>query len=95
MVNTYFTPENRAVAVYYREESDEAPDPRFAGLDDQELQQVRQMMTMIQQVNPEQLAAFAAQIEQMAGQAPPEQQDMVRVLGELVQERLDAAGGGR
>ena len=95
VVNTYFTPENRAVAVYYREESDEAPDPRFAGLDDQELQQVRQMMTMIQQVNPEQLAAFAAQIEQMAGQAPPEQQDMVRVLGELVQERLDAAGGGR
>ena len=49
VVNTYFTPENRAVAVYYREESDEAPDPRFAGLDDQELQQVRQMMTMIQQ----------------------------------------------
>ena len=46
-------------------------------------------------MNPEQLAAFAAQIEQMAGQAPPEQQDMVRVLGELVQERLDAAGGGR
>ncbi len=95
VVNTYFTPENRAVAVYYREESDEAPDPRFAGLDDQELQQVRQMMTMIQQMNPEQLAAFAAQIEQMAGQAPPEQQDMVRVLGELVQERLEAAGGGR
>ena len=95
VVNTYFTPENRAVAVYYREESDEAPDPRFAGLDDMELQQVRQMMTMIQQLNPEQLAAFAAQIEQMAGQAPPENQDMVRVLGELVQERLDAAGGGR
>ena len=95
VVNTYFTPENRAVAVYYREESDEAPDPRFAGLDDQELQQVRQMMTMIQQMNPEQLAAFAAQIEQTAGQAPPEQQDMVRVLGELVQERLEAAGGGR
>ena len=95
VVNTYFTPENRAVAVYYREESDEAPDPRFAGLDDMELQQVRQMMTMIQQLNPEQLAAFAAQIEQMAGQAPPENQDMVRVLAELVQERLDAAGGGR
>ena len=95
VVTTYFTPENRAVAVYYREESDDAPDPRFAGLDDQELQQVRQMMTMIQQMNPEQLAAFAAQIEQMAGQAPPENQDMVRVLGELVQERLDAAGGGR
>ena len=36
VANTYFAPENRAVAVYYRKESDEAPGARLDGLDEQE-----------------------------------------------------------
>ena len=36
VANTYFAPENRAVAVYYRKESDEAPDPRLDVPDEQE-----------------------------------------------------------
>jgi hypothetical protein len=36
-----------------------------------------------------------AQIEQMAGQATPENQDMVAALRAIAQERLDAAGGAR
>ncbi len=95
VANTYFELENRSVAIYYRKESDEAPDPRLEGLDDDERQQVRQVMTMIQQLNAEQLTQFMAQIEQMAGQAPPENQDMVAVLRELVSERRAAAGAGR
>ena len=95
VANTYFALENRSVAIYYRKESDEAPDPRLEGLDDDERQQVRQAMTMIQQLNAEQLTQFMAQIEQMAGQAPPENQDMVAVLRELVSERQAAAGAGR
>ena len=95
VANTYFEPENRAVAIYYRQESDEAPDPRLVGLDDAERQQVRQMMNMIPQMNADQLAQFAAQVEQMVGQVPPENQDMAGVLMELVQERLVAAGSAR
>ena len=95
VASTYFEPENRAVAIYYRQESDEATDPRLLGLDDAEQQQVRQMMNMIQQMNADQLAQLAAQVEQMAGQVPPENQDMAEVLIELVQERLLAAGSAR
>ena len=95
VANTYFEPENRAVAIYYRRESDEAPDPRLAGLDDQEKQQVQQMLTMIGQMNAEQLTQFMAQLEQMAAQAPPENQDMAAVVLEIARERLTAAGDGR
>ncbi len=67
----------------------------FAGLDDQERQQVRQIQTMLAQANEEQLRQFQAQTEQMAAQAPPENQDMVEALQQLVQERLDDVGAAR
>ena len=95
VAGTYFEPENRTVAIYYREESDEAPDPRLAGLDPEEQQQVRQMEAMIGQLNAEQLGQFIAQFEQMSSQAPPENQDMVAVVLELLRERQAAEEGGR
>ena len=95
VANKYFAPENRAVAVYYRRATDAASDPRLEPLDDQERQQVRQMMTMMGQMDAAQLGQFMSQVEQMAGQAPPENQDMAAVLLELVRERLAAAGGAR
>ena len=96
VAGTYFEPENRTVAIYYREESDEAPDPRLAGLDPEEQQQVRQMEAMIAQLNAEQLGQFIAQFEQMSSQAPPESQDMVGVVLELLRERQAAEEeGGR
>ena len=87
VAGTYFEPENRTVAIYYREESDEAPDPRLAGLDPDELQQVRQLEAMIGQLNAEQLGQFIAQFEQMSSQAPPESQDMVAVVLDMLRER--------
>ena len=95
VANTYFTAENRAVAIYYRQEGAAEDDPLLAGLDDQERQQVRQIQTMLAQANEEQLRQLQAQTEQMAGQAPPENQDMVEAIQQLVQERLDDVGGGR
>jgi predicted Zn-dependent peptidase len=95
VANTYFEPENRAVAVYYREESSEPPDPRLAGLDDQEREQVMQVIGMVGEATPEQLGQLASQIEQMGGQAPEENQDMIAALREIVQERLAAGGAGR
>ncbi len=95
VAGTYFEPENRTVAIYYREESDEAPDPRLAGLDPEEQQQVRQIEAMIGQLNAEQLGQFIAQFEQMSSQAPPESQDMVAVVLDLLRERQAAEEGGR
>ena len=96
VAGTYFESENRTVAIYYREESDEAPDPRLAGLDPEEQQQVRQMEAMIGQLNAEQLGQFMSQFEQMSAQAPPESQDMVAVVLELLRERQAATQeGGR
>ena len=95
VANTYFEPENRAVAIYYREESSEPADPRLAGLDDQERQQVMQVIGMVAQATPEQLGQLASQIEQMGGQAPEENQDMIAALREIVQERLAAGEAGR
>ena len=87
VANTYFEPENRAVAVYYRKASDEAPDPRLAGLDPEEQEQIRQMQAMIGQLNAEQIGQFIERFEQMSSQAPPENQDMVAVALELLRER--------
>ena len=95
VANTYFEPENRAVAIYYRRASDAPPDPRLEGLDDQERQQVRQMTTTMQQMDAEQLGQFMAQLEQMSTQAPPENQDMVAALVEIARERQAAVEGGR
>ena len=96
VADTYFEPENRTVAIYYRQASDEAPDPRLAGLDPEEQQQIRQMQAMIGQLNAEQIAQFIERFEQNASQAPPESQDMVAVVLELLRERQAAAEeGGR
>jgi hypothetical protein len=96
VAGTYFEPENRTVAIYYRQASDEAPDPRLAGLDEEEQAQIRQMRGMIAQLDAAQVAQFIAQFEQASSQAPPENQDMVAVVLELLRERQAAAEeGGR
>ena len=96
VANAYFTPENRAVAIYYREESASTEDdPLLEGLDDEEQQQVNQIRTMLSQMDTETINQFMSQAEQMRAQVPPESQDMADVILELVQRRLDEIGGGR
>ena len=97
VANTYFEPENRAVAIYYRkEESDEVLDPRVIGLDQEERRQVSQLQSMIDQFDVEQLAEFILQFEQNAAQAPPDSRDMVDVVLEILRERLEVeSAGGR
>ena len=95
VANTYFTKENRAVAIYYRQEGGAEENPLLTGLDDDERQQVRQVMTMIGQMEEAQLRQFLAQAEQMVAQAPEENQDMARAVLQLVQEQLESVGGAR
>ena len=96
VANTYFKPETRAVAVYYRDESSAAQDdPLLAGLSDEERQQIGQMRAVIGQMEAEQLNQFLAQAEQMVGQAPPEGRNLAEALVALVRQRLEEMGGGR
>lgn len=96
VADTYFTPETRAVAVYYRDESTAAEvDPLLAGLSDEERQQIGQVRAMIGQMPAEQLEQFLAQAEQMVGQAPQENRDMAEALVALVRQRIEEMGGGR
>ena len=96
VANTWFTPETRAVAVYYRDEGTEVEvDPLLVGLSDEERQQVRQVRAMLGQMPAEQLEQFLAQAEQMVGQVPPENRDMAEALVALVRQRIDEQGGAR
>ena len=96
VANTYFTPESRAVAIYYRTEGEETEtDPLLAGLSDEEQQQVRQMRTMISQMDAQQLTQFLGQAEQMMGQAPPDAQDAAQVMIDVIQQRLEELEGGQ
>ena len=92
----YFTPESRAVAVYHREEGEDAePDPLLADLSEDERQQVEQVRAMIGQMGEEQLRGFLAQADQMRSQLPAESQDMADALQEIVERRLAELGGER
>ena len=96
VANTWFTPETRAVAVYYRDEGTEVEaDPLLVGLSDEERQQVRQVRAMLGQMPAEQLEQFLAQAEQMVGQVPPENRDMAEALVALARQRIEEQGGGR
>ena len=92
----YFTEENRAVAIYYRREGSDAEDSALlAGLDEEERAQVQQMMTMVSELDEEQLRQFQAQTEQMLADVPAESEDMARALVHVIEDQLESLGGGR
>ena len=96
VANTYFTSESRAVAIYYRTEGEEGDaDPLLAGLSDEEQQQVRQMRSMIGQMDAQQLTQFLGQAEQMMSQAPPDAQDAAQAMIAVIQQRLEELEGGQ
>ena len=96
VANTYFTPESRAVAIYYRTEGEETEtDPLLAGLSDEEQQQVRQVRSMISQMDTQQLTQFLGQAEEMMNQAPPDAQDAAQAMIAVIQQRLEEVEGGQ
>ncbi len=91
VASTYFEPENRSVAIYYRAESAEPEDPRLAGLDEQERQTITMVGQQLAGATAEQLTPLRQQLAQMEGQSaqvPPENQDMFELMIELIRERI-------
>ena len=65
------------------------------GLSDEEQQQVRQMRTMISQMDAQQLTQFLGQAEQMMGQAPPDARDAAQAMIAVIQQQLEELEGGQ
>ncbi|MEJ7713024.1 MAG: hypothetical protein WKF84_25070 [Pyrinomonadaceae bacterium] len=69
VANTYFTPENRTVVIYYTKKGaaeGEKENPLLTDLDDEEKAQVKQMQAMLGQMKPDQVKMMLTQIEQKA-----------------------------
>ena len=98
VANKYFAPENRTVGVYYRKEGAAAEDPRLAGLDEQEQQQIRMVVQQLEQDKPETVELLRqrlTQMETMLPQVPEENQDMFQLMIELMREKLQELEGGQ
>ena len=95
VANTYFTPENRTIAVYYTKKGAGADDPLLTGLDEQEKTQVGQFRGMIGQMKLEQVKGMLAQIEGQTASAPADKQDMLKVVKKLLEDRLKQLEGAK
>jgi predicted Zn-dependent peptidase len=96
VANTYFAPENRTVAIYYRKEGSAPEDPRLAGLDEQAKAQIMQVQSQLAGATAEQLDLLRQQLTQMEGmvaQVPEAQQDMFQLMLELIRERISELEG--
>jgi len=96
IANTYFAHENRTVGIYYTKKVQGVEaDPVLSGLDDQEKQQVQMMKAKLGELKKEQVEQALQQIEQQAGQVPPENQDLMQAMRKILQDRLKALEGGK
>jgi hypothetical protein len=92
--NIYFTPENRAVAIYYTKKSEGGDeDPLMTGLDDQQKVQFRQFKAAIAKMPVTEAKAILAKIEPQAAAAPQEQKAFIQALQKLLQEKIQKDGG--
>lgn len=92
VVNKYFTPEKRAVALYTRKEgsgsSQEAPD--LAGLNNQQKTAIRQVEAKLQEVEDSaQLQQALQQIESQMDQAGEEQKPFFQAYANRIRQRLN------
>ena len=85
----YLTKETRTVAIFLRKEGAAAEDPEIAKLPPQAQAMVRQNLKEIEaETDVVRLQEGIAQMQQMAGQAPPEMKPALDILLKRSQERL-------
>lgn len=92
VANTYFTKENRAVAIWTRKAGSEAEDPAIAALPADAKPMVKQMLTRINAATDKaQIQQMLARMDQMSGQMPAEMKpalDYVRAKAEARMSEL-------
>ncbi|MEM7164154.1 MAG: pitrilysin family protein [Planctomycetota bacterium] len=90
VMNKYFDESNRSVAIYTRKAGTaSAANDELADIPDAVRPQVKQALQFVAQVSdPAQLEGMLAQIEQQAGQMPPEFKKASDYIKKKIQERL-------
>ena len=88
---TYFKPENRSIAVYFREEGTSAPEIPTE-LADLPPEAQRQIMSQLEQIRAAQdvelLKTMLGQLGAQASQAPPQFQKVFPLIERTLQERI-------
>jgi predicted Zn-dependent peptidase len=86
----YLTRENRTVGVFLRKEGAAPEDPEVAALPPPAQGMVRQALKQIESVDdPAQMQQMLAQMQQAAGQAPPEMKPAIDLILKRAGERLE------
>ena len=93
VAQTYFTKENRAVAIWTRKGGSAPEDPALAALPAEAKPMVKQMLSRIDSAtDPAQLQQMLTRLDQMGGQAPAEMKpalDLVRSRAEAKIQQLN------
>lgn len=95
VAKTYLTPEKKNVLVMVRKAGAAAEDPEIAALPGQLKGMVKQQLAAIEQTEDrEQLEQLLEQLQQSAGQAPPQVKPAIDILLRKVQQRLESLTTG-
>jgi predicted Zn-dependent peptidase len=92
VAETYFTPENSAVAIYNRKagsQEEEWP-PELAGLPAEQQQMVKSQLRQLKQVSdPAQLQGILGQIQQQKSAVPAEMQQAIGMVEKWIENRIN------
>ncbi len=92
MVERYFKPENRAVAIYYTKEAmgeAQALDPLLVALSPQERAALQPMLARVDKASAGQIRQQLAQMDQVQDQIPEDQKKMFGVFKALLEKSLE------
>jgi predicted Zn-dependent peptidase len=93
VAQTYFTKENRAIAIWTRKAGASPEDPALAALDPQAKARFKQMLSRIQGAkDPAQLQQMQSRLDQMGAQMPAEMKPALEYVRTKLQSRLTELG---
>ena len=96
VAETYFTPENRAVAQYDRKEGSQAEEwpPELAELPAEQQQMIKTQLRQLKQVtDPAMLQQILGQIQQQKSAIPPQMQKGVELIESYIENRIEELQG--
>src|SRR4030095_7426652 len=81
----YFTPENRAVAIYRTKGGGSAPDPKLAALSEEDQAQIKALKSRLESAKPEDLRQILARMKAQEAGVPEEKKALFQVMVQTVE----------
>jgi len=85
----YFTPENRAVAIYRTKGGGSAPDPKLAALSEEDQAQIKALKSRLESAKPEDLRQILARMKAQEAGVPEEKKALFQVMVQTVEACLE------